>query len=111
MVLDLGKSFVPPRNIVELMHLPGCCNITAKHIHGLFAVHGCNSVYDAHELLTASEKRRDAEGWYVDYQRDSAGRLSHVFWIGREQITLARCLPYSVVHKKRLGKKARCETR
>ena len=32
-------------------------------IHNLFLEHGCNSAYDAHDLLTTVEKKRDAEGW------------------------------------------------
>ena len=31
MILDLGKSFVPPRNIVEFMRKRGYHNITTKH--------------------------------------------------------------------------------
>ena len=79
MVLDLGKSFVPPRNIVEFMRKRGYHNITPKHIHNLFEEQRYSSAYDAHELLTRLEKKRDVEGWCVDFKRDCEGRLSHVF--------------------------------
>ena len=98
MVLDLGKSFVPPRNIVEFMRKRGYHNITPKHIHNLFEEHGYSSAYDAHELLTTLQKKRDIEGWYVDLKRDCKGRLSHVFWMSKEQITLARRFPCLLLH-------------
>ena len=40
MILDLGKSFVPSRNFVQLMRKRGYHSITAKHIHNLFVGKG-----------------------------------------------------------------------
>ena len=100
MILDLGKSFVAPRNIVEFMRKRGYNNITAKNIPHIFEDHGCSSAYDVHELLSPSKKKRDVEVGYAQYKRVCEVRLSYVFWISKEQITLARRFPCLLLHDK-----------
>ena len=92
MLLDLGMSFVPLRDIVEFTYKCEYHDIAAKYIHNLFDEHGYSSGRDAHKLLTAPDKNGDIESWNVEPQRDCIWRLSHAFSMSKKQITLARRL-------------------
>ena len=89
---------MPYRNIIEFMRKRGYYNITAKDIHNHLEKYAYSPSYDAHEPVTTLEKKRDVEVWYVDFKQVGEGHLSHVFWMSKEQITLARRVPCLLLH-------------
>ena len=71
--------------------------ITAKQVQNIYDAKGYSSALDAHELVNGLEEKGE-HGWYTHVVKDDIGKLSHVFWMSVEQIAIARCFPYLILH-------------
>ena len=54
LIMDLGQSFMPPRNVVNFMRRRGV-ELTAKDVQNIYDKKGYSSALDAHELVTRLE--------------------------------------------------------
>ena len=97
LIMNLGQAFMPPRNVVNFMQSRGV-EITAKRVQNIYDDKGYSSALDAHELVKRLEEKGGKHGWYINVVRDDIGKLSLVFWMSVEQITIARRFPYLILH-------------
>ena len=97
LIVDLGQSFMPPRNVVRFMRMREV-ELTAKDVQKIYDKKEYSSALHPHELVTRLEEKRDRHGWYINVVKDDTGKLTHFFWMSVEQIAIARRFPHRILH-------------
>ena len=95
--MNLRKSFVLPRNVVDFTRNRGV-ELSANDVQNIYDEKGYPSTMDAHELVTRLEEKQEKHEWCVNVVKDARVKLTHVFQISIEQIIHARRFLHLILH-------------